>query len=168
MFVYIIITLTIFLALWLWFLLLLKSKIDFLENHIKNLFNLRVNIIPSIFEVSLPALIKHDEIFKEIIKLRKASFSERSLDKKLNEIIRTELLIHNELNFIFKICNKHHKLLINSKFIYIRELLISNSSNIWKNIKIYKEIINKYNFFINLKNYSIIWLLIPINKKERI
>lgn len=150
------------------FILLLKSKIDSLENYIKNLFNIRTNIIPSLFEVSHSNLVRHDEIFREIIKLRKISFSERSLDRSLAEIIWTEQLIHNELNFIFKICNKHQKLLTNWKFIYLRELVIANSSNIWDYLKLYKAIIKKYNFLIKIKNYSLIWLFIPISTKEDI
>jgi hypothetical protein len=33
---------------------------------------------------------------------------------------------------------------------------------------IYKKIVKKYNNLISIKNYTIIWLLIPIFKKETI
>ncbi len=148
------------------FIIILKNKIDSLESYIKNLFNIRTNIIPSLFEVSRSSLIRHEEIFREIIKLRKISFSERSLWRSLSEMIWTEQLIHNELNFIFKVCNRHKKLLINWKFIYLRDLVISSSSNIWDYLKLYKNIVKKYNLLIRIKNYSIIWLLIPIETKE--
>lgn len=164
-FLLILVTATILLSV---LILLLKNKINSLENYIKNLFNIRTNIIPSLFEVSHTNLVRHDEIFREIVKLRKISFSERSLSRDLHEIIGTEQLIHNELNFIFKICNKHQKLIKNWKFIYLRELVISNSSNIWEYLKLYKNIIKKYNSLIKIKNYTLIGLLIPISKKEDI
>ncbi|PID87664.1 hypothetical protein CSB07_00230 [Candidatus Gracilibacteria bacterium] len=148
------------------FIIILKNKIDSLESYIKNLFNIRTNIIPSLFEVSRSSLIRHEEIFREIIKLRKISFSERSLGRSLSEMIGTEQLIHNELNFIFKVCNRHKKLLINGKFIYLRDLVISSSSNIGDYLKLYKNIVKKYNLLIRIKNYSIIGLLIPIETKE--
>ena len=74
--------------------------------------------------------------------------------------------MHKEINFIFKVCNKHPKLLREWKFIYLRELLLDKSNELWEKIEIYKQIIEKFNFMIKLKNLTIIWLLIQINYKK--
>jgi hypothetical protein len=39
---------------------------------------------------------------------------------------------------------------------------------LWENIKLYKNIIKQYNKLIWIKNLTIIWLFIPIQKKEEI
>ena len=111
MLIYLIIfALALFLALNL-FLLLLKMKIDSLEIKIKYYFKNRASSIPALFEVSKNYLNKHDDIFKEILRLRSIEFCENNLEVSLADLIDIESLIHHELNFIFKVCNKHPSIL---------------------------------------------------------
>jgi len=53
-----------------------ENKIKALENSIKSLFLERTALIPAIYEVSKPYLTKHDDIFDEVLKLRKREFAE--------------------------------------------------------------------------------------------
>ena len=149
-------------------LLVFKIKLDRFEKEINNVFRQRNNLIPSIFEVSKNKIIKHEDIFAEALKLRKIDFVENSLWMSLSEIIRTQTLIHNELNFIFRICNKHNKLLKEGNFIYIRDLIIDKSFEIWTKLEFYKRIIKQYNKLIKIKQISIVWLPIPLGKKQTI
>jgi len=148
------------------FLYLLNLKIDKFETIIIENFKEKNNQIPSIYEVTSKYLTKHDEIFKEILKLRKTEFVENSFYSKLIQKIKTNKLIHNELNFIFRICNKHPKLDINWKFLFIKDNIVEKNSILEKNLKIYKKIVKQYNYMIFIKNITIIWLLFPIYKKE--
>ena len=150
------------------FILIMKYKIDKLEININNLFKERNNLIPATFEISKTYLIKHQNIFNEAIKLKKIIFWENNYGWTFTKIIKTQELIHKEINFIFKVCNKHPKLLIEWNFIYLRELIIDKSYYLWKKIQLYKEIINKFNLLIKIKNLTIIWLLIPIDYKDSI
>ena len=145
------------------FILILNFKIRKLEENINELFNKRNDLIPAIFEISKKYLIKHNIIFKEIINLRKNIFFENNYNWNFIKIIKTQELIHKEINFIFKICNKHEKLLIDWKFIYLRDIIIDKSYYLWKKIELYKLIIIKFNILIKIKNLTIIWILIPIN-----
>ena len=149
-------------------LLVFKIKLDRFEKEINNVFRQRNNLIPSIFEVSKNKVVKHNEIFAETLKLRKVDFVENSLWIPLPDIIRTQTLIHNELNFIFRICNKHNKLLKEGTFIYIRDLIIDKSFDIWSKLELYKKIVRQYNKLITIKQISVIWLLIPLHKKQNI
>jgi hypothetical protein len=54
------------------------------------------------------------------------------------------------------------------KFLYLKDLVLDKSSKIWTHISLYKKIIDKYNFLINFKNITIIWLIFPIEKKSNI
>lgn len=163
-FILIIIILVIFYS----FLIYINFKINKLELKIINLFEKRTWIIPSIFDVTMKYLNKHDEVFRNILKYRKMEFSQIDHEEKLLRLLHTEQLIHNELNFIFRVSNKHQKLLKQAKFIYLRELIINRSQEIWTLIKVYKNIIKNYNKLIFIKNLTIVWTLIPLSKKEKI
>jgi len=146
------------------FLFLLKRKINKLESKILFKFEEKNNQIPSIYEITKGYLNKHDEIFKEILILKKKDFSENLFLRTISEKTKTYKLIHNELNFIFRVCNKHPKINKNAKFLFIKDNIIEKSSDIWDNLIIYKKITTQFNRMIIFKNLTIIWLLIPINK----
>lgn len=157
--------------LFIWFLLfifILKNKINQLENRIETIFQSKNNLIPALYEVTKHDLIKHDHIFHELLKLKKSDFSEQSFYSNVHQTIFTQQKIHKELDFIFRACHRHKKLIKNYKFYYIKELLFSRVSDLWESITLYKRIIKKYNKFITIKNCTIIGLLIPIQKKEEI
>lgn len=161
----------ILIVLWIFYiyLYLLSVKINKLEEIIKKAFLKRTNTIPSVFELSKNHINKHEEIFKEIIRLKKIEFSLNSKAwVKMYEIINIEWLIHHEIDFIFKICNKHDKLLQDWKFLYIRDIIIKHSFDIWKYINIYKEIVLIFNKIIRYKNLTIIWFLLPIESIDEI
>lgn len=160
----------ILLCILIWYILfwiylhLLRSKIHKLETRIMLLFKEKTDLIPSLFEVSKWHLTKHEDIFHEIIKLRKLNFSEQNTHVKLFNIIKTQELLHNELNFIFQICNKHEKLLKEGNFIYLRDLIIDKSYHISQDIRLYKNIIEIHNNIIHWKNIILVGIIIPFGK----
>lgn len=156
-----IISLYIFFIIYIYFL---NKKIQKLENKIKNNFTKRNNLIPSLFESTKYSLNKHEYIFENIIKLRNNEYNQIEYKKDLDEMIFNESQIHNEFNFIIRICNTNNKLNENEKYLYIKELIYNISNDIWNNVWIYKKIVKKYNHIIDIKNITIIWLFIPINK----
>ena len=165
---YIIWILLILFIFYIVFLYLLKSKIEKFEIKIIKQFKEKNNQIPSIYEITRKYLNKHDEIFKEALKLKKRDFWENGFYNKLSQKLNTYKLIHNELNFIFKVCNKHQKLNKDWKFLYIRDLIIEKSKDLGNDIIKYKQIIKQFNRMIVIKNLTVIWLLFPIEKKETI
>lgn len=150
------------------FLFLLGKKIERLEKKIRLSFSERTNLLPAIYEVSEKYLIKHEEIFKEILQLRKNEFFLNQNNENFETVIENESRIHHELNFIFNVCNKHMKLLRVGKFIYLRGIIIEKSNKIGLLISFYKEIVKKYNFFLQLNNFFIIGLFIQKEKKGEI
>ena len=150
------------------FILILKNKIDQLENKIETIFQSKNNLIPALFEVTKKDLVKHDHIFHELLKLKKMDFSEHSFYTNIHQTIHTQQKIHKEMDFIFRACHKHKKLIKDYKFYYIKELLFSRLNQLWESIELYKIIIKKYNKLITIKNSTLIWLLFPIQKKEEI
>lgn len=158
----------LFFLLFIIFICILKQKIDKLENKIEEKFHEKNNLIPALFETTKQDLVKHDQIFHEILKLRKLDFSEQSLSSRIHHTITTQQKIHKEMDFIFRVCHKHKKLIKDYKFYYIKELIFKRVEELSENVVLYKKIIKKFNKFITIKNITLIWLLIPIQKKEEI
>lgn len=160
--------LVIFILFYL-FLLALNSKIWKLEKLIIWLLKQRTDLIPSLYEITENFLTKHNEIFEEVIKLRKVEFTLNDNDNvSFIEILKNERYIHHEMNFIFSVCLKNKKLENNWRFQYIKELTIDRSYKIWEKVENYRKIVDTFNNFITLKNYTIIWLLFPLSKKVEI
>ena len=164
---YIAIALFIF-TLYILFLYLLKIKIEKFEKKIINKFKEKNNQVASIFEVTKNYLIKHDDIFNEILNLKKIDFNENNFYTKIIEKSNTYKKIHNELNFIFRVCNKNPKINKDYKFLYMRELIVDISYELWENLVIYKKIVKIFNNLIKIKKLTIIWIFIPIRKIETI
>ena len=91
-----------------YFLVVFDNKIKLLENQIILLFEKRTNLVPSLYEITKEFLSKHDEVFEQILNLRKVEFS--NYEETFTQRIQNEIQIHHELNFIFKVINKHPKI----------------------------------------------------------
>lgn len=155
-----------FLILFNIFLILFDKKIKQLENQIILLFEKRTNLVPPLYEITKNYITKHSEVFSQILNLRKIEFS--NYEDSFIERINNEKQIHHELNFIFKVISKHPKIEKEWKYLLIKDLFLENSSEIWKKVELYKNIIKKLNFFLLFKNITIIWLFINIKKRNEI
>ncbi len=166
LYIYIISAIITFVILFNLFLIFFDDKLKLLEKQIISLFEKRTNLIPSLYEISKKYLTKHDEVFSQVMKLRKAEFW--NYDESFLFKINNEILIHHELNFIFKVINKHPKIQKDEKFLLIRDLFLEVSDEIWKKIDIYKKMMVKLNKLLRFKNLTIIWLFINIKKRTQI
>ena len=139
----------------------IKKDLNKKELEITINFNARTNMIPAIFEVTQWTFSKHDEIFKEILKHRKQELYKYyikeytdNLENEFVKLMHIEELIHHELNFIFKVANKHPKLSKKWNFIYLRELIIQKSYNLWNLLNDYKQKVKLYNKLVVLPIYK--------------
>lgn len=160
-----------YLYIWIWiyiffsivyliFIYTFNKKLNKLRKNIINLLYKRTDLVPILYEITKTYIERHDEVFKEILKLRKNEFFIQ--DAEFFEIIHNELAIHHELNFIFKILWKNPKILKNYKFLYIRDLFLENSKEIWKYMELYKKMSKKYNKYLKYKNITIFWIFLNL------
>lgn len=159
----------ILLSIFIWFngfLIYYDRKLKRLEAQIILLFEKRTNLVPSLFEISKKYLNKHWDVFTEILKLRKIEFT--IYHEKFLQRIQNETAIHHELNFIFQVCNKHPQIQKDGRFLLIRDLFIENSHKIGTQVGIYKNVISLLNILIVWKNFTIIWIFIPIEARTPI
>lgn len=146
-------------------ILKLKANIESIEYKLQKLLRNRTDLIPSLYEISKEHLVKHNNIFEEIIKLRKVQFSLNEYDVSFLEFIKNEMAINHEIRFLYWICIKNKQLNSLKKFNYIKNLIINRNKSIWTKIDKYKKSINLLNNLIKYKNYTIIWLALPVHKK---
>jgi len=165
MIIHIILTLLMIIFIFYVYLSYIKRKINSLEEKIQRQFLERTDLIPWLYEVSREHLTKHNEIFDEILELRKKEFAESTKYNNLHIVIKTKKIIHHEINFLFRIFNKHNGLIKEWKFIYLRNLIIKKSFDISKDLEKYKILVKQLNKLINIKNYTILWLIFPLRKK---
>lgn len=146
------------------FLFLLNKKVIILEKKIIDLFQDRNDFIPSLYDVTRDYVTKHDDVFKEVMNLRKNNLSKYNwwfLEK-----ISQEVMTHHEINFIFKVINKNQKIQNNHKYLTIKDNFIENGSMLWKKIELYKNISKKLNRLLDFKNFTIIGIFINIEKRD--
>jgi hypothetical protein len=101
---YLIITLSIlFIILIIYYIIILqlKKSIEQIEDNLQKLLKTRADLIPSLYEISKNYLIKHNNIFEEIIKLRKVQFSLNDYNVSFLEFIKNEMAINHEIRFIY-------------------------------------------------------------------
>lgn len=147
------------------FLYILNFRIEKKEKKLIWLFVSRTNLIPAIYEVASEHIMKHKDIFKEILSLRKKEFSLQGISNDIESFIEVEQYIHHEINFIFQVCNKTPALLKEKHFLYMRDIMMKQSASIGKEIRTYNKIIEIYNNIIKYKNYSLVGFFLPFNKK---
>lgn len=168
---YLIIIFTILFAILIIFyfiILSINSKIKNNETSIQKLLKNRTDLIPWLYEISKNHLVKHSNIFEEILKLRKIQFSLNDYNVSFIEFIKNEMSINHEIRFLYWICSKNKKLNSLWKFIYIKNIIIERNKAIWTEMEKYKKNIKLFNSLVKIKNYTFFWLLLPINKKFEI
>ena len=147
------------------FLYYLDYRIRKKERDIIHIFTQRTDMIPALYEVVHESISRHQDIFNEVLSLRKKEFSLKEISEKLEVFIEMQQHIHHEINFIFQVCNKNPKLLKDKHFLYLRDIIINQSSGIGKELKTYNKIIEIYNTIIRYKNYTLIGYILPFSKK---
>ncbi|MCD5374913.1 LemA family protein [Candidatus Gracilibacteria bacterium] len=125
----------------------------------------RTDVFPALSEITKNHMSRHEEIFAEVLSLRKKEFSLLGVSQSFEGFLEVEGHIHHEINFIFQVCNKNPKLLKEKRFLYIRDVMIEKSSQIAGEMKKYRKIIEIYNQIIKYKNFSILGLILPFTKK---
>lgn len=152
--------LVLFIVFYNIFMIFFRYKLNKLGEKTINLFSKRNNKIISIYNISEKYLTKHKEVFEEFFKLKRKDFSENLYDLNLDEKIITYRNIHNEINFIFKVCEKHNKINKNAIYNYTKEQILDKSLELWKQYKFYKYAKDKFDKMLIISKITLIWFFI--------
>lgn len=155
--------------IWIVFLLIIlvnlitffiSKKITNLEKIIIDLFKKRNNQVLTIYSISWNTLNKKEEIFKNFFELKRRDFWESYSELNLENRIEIYKKIHNEINFIFEVCEKHPKISVDPFYIYIKESILEKSEEIWIYYNLHKKLKNIFRISKIFANITIIWLFI--------
>lgn len=111
-------------------------------------------MICALYEILKNEVGRHEEIFKEVLELRKKEFSLLTISHNIEGYMKLQSEIHHEINFIFQIAGKNPKLQKDKRFLYIREEILHKSSEIKNILSTYNTLILIYNRHITLKNIT--------------
>lgn len=150
--------------LYLSFLLWFDKRIEELEREIYVLFQKRSNLIPSLYAVAQEYVVKCDEVFREIIALRKME-SAYAIQRSFLEVVEHEKKIHHQLNFIFRILHLYPLLQKDPKFLLIQDLFIENSTIIGEKVDLYKRMVHTFQKYVRLKNITGIGIFFLIDQR---
>jgi len=142
------------------FVYFLWKKLNKLENNIIWLFKRRNNQVISIYQVSKNYITKSKETFEQFFELKRKDFWENSFNIELKDKLNTYKKIHNEINFIFKICEQHKNIYINPKYLYLKDSILDKSDDIWKKLELYNKIKSEFDLYKKISNLTIIWIFI--------
>ncbi len=151
-----VIVIAIIICFFFLFLYLFDRKMSLLEKKIQYLFQEKNDLIPSFYELTKKTVVKHEDIFYEILLLKKIIFSESNFEKSFSRSYYTQQKVHKEMSFILNVCKKHTRLMEDDNFFYIKETLLHRLDEISIYVELYKKMIVKYNFCIRIKNYTLI------------
>ncbi len=165
-YIYIVITIGILLLLLLFYIyiLVLDRKLTKLENKIKDDFKKRLDFIPILYDMTSWRIKMHKKMFEKILEHRNLwifNYNEMNFE----HIVTNEVAVHKELIFLFKVISKLDSLKDKQDYIYVENFFNDNSEKIAINIHLYKIYAKYLNKLIKIKNYTILWLLIPIEKR---
>ncbi|MDD3303086.1 MAG: LemA family protein [Candidatus Gracilibacteria bacterium] len=144
---------------------ILNDKITIQEKNIQKILKQRSDLIPSLYEISRKHINKHKEVFNELISLRKIQFSLNEFEVSFIEFIKNEISLNHEIRFIYNICINNKELQNDKDFLYIKKLVIEKNKLIGQNIENYKKNIKFVNNLVKIKNYTILGLFIPSQKR---
>lgn len=139
-----------------------SKKIDIKESYIIDLFFSKVNKIPAFIEI-MKQYTNYPDIFEDIIYLHKLSIIYNI--KSIYDILELNQRINRELQFLSKLGLKINNLNKDWNYIYIKNYLWFYDNDIEKEISKISDDFESFNRLIALKNISILWFLIPIDKK---
>lgn len=140
----------------------LSKTIKEKEIEVISLFFWKINKIPASVEI-MKKYIRFEGVFEEIIYLHKLWIIYNI--KSIYDLLDLNNRIHKEFIFLMKLSAKIQELQIDWNFLYVRNYVVFYEKNIEKEIEKIDILIKKYNRYIKLKNFSIIWFLWPKDEK---
>lgn len=159
-YIIIVIVISIFIVLYCFFVILYRLKLNKLEDLLKKDFKKRNYKVVSLYYISENFLNKHKEIFSEYINLKEKDFYENTLNFEFENKLSTYKKLHNEINFIFKLCEMNQKISVDKRYNYIKEEILKESYKIWEKYELYKKIIIKYRLHHKISKFFLVWFFL--------
>lgn len=139
--------------------LFLASNIEKSEQAVVDIFLQKISKIPALIEVMRPYVVDEKSAFNLMIHLHSEAIIHEFTH--IPNIMEHNARINDQYSFLMRLSMAIPELQKNTYFIYIREYLISYDRTMKSSIPHYNTLIKRWNIFVRIKNWTLIWFLFP-------
>ncbi|MBS9784379.1 LemA family protein [Candidatus Gracilibacteria bacterium] len=165
--VYLIVAIVIAVYLFVYFVFFtfFRARLRRPEQKIIDIFLAKVAKIPSLIEV-MRAEVVDEKAFDVITKLHSGAMIYKY--DSIYSLLENNKKIHDEFGFLMKLSMQIPSLQKNELFVYIRDFIIKYERNMKKDFSAYNSAVNTWNTFVKIKNFTILGLILPGSRREKI
>lgn len=128
-------------------------------------FLAKVSKIPALIEVMRPYVVDMS-VFDEITSLHSSSMIHRY--EGIYDLLEQNARIEREFLFLMKLSVQVQLLQKNEYFLYMRDFIIQHERDIYVHFSLYNNAVRSWNTFVFIKNCTLIGMMLPWYKKEKI
>lgn len=136
------------------------------EKDIINIFLKKIAKIPAVIEVMRPYVIDQNSAFDLMVSLHSEGIIHDYT--AINMLLEHNARINDQYSFLMKLSMAIPELQKDPYFLYIRDFVISYDRIMNAGLPKFNQLIKKWNIFVKIKNYSLIWYFYPGQKKIEI
>ena len=144
----------------------LTRRMKYSESRVVDIFLEKLSKVPAVIEVMRPYIIDDKKAFQLITQLHtEAIIHEYGTIPMLME---HNARINDQYWFLMRLSMAVPELQKNTYFIYIRDFVMSYDRMMKKELTSFNFLVKKWNYFIKIKKWTIIWLILPWADKVEI
>lgn len=137
----------------------LSRKIKYSESRVVDIFLEKLSKVPAVIEVMRPYIIDDKNAFQLITQLH----SEAIIHEygTIPMLMEHNARINDQYWFLMRLSMAVPELQKNTYFIYIRDFVMSYDRMMKKELAMFNFFVKKWNYFIKIKRWTIIGLILP-------
>ncbi len=145
--------------------ILLSGRVKALEKELLSLFIKKTSKIPALIEVMRPYVAKK-ESFDSIIRVHTEVMIQEF--QSVYDILTHNARIQNDFLFLMQLSVHIPSLQKDEYFLYIRDFIIDYEKRMKWDFTRIQSAIEKWNWFIKIKNMTLVWYLLPGSLKQEL
>lgn len=134
-------------------------KIKRSEKYIIDIFLQKISKIPAVIEVMRPYVIDPEIAFNLMVWLHSESIIHEYAT--IHNLLEHNARINDQYWFLMRLSMAIPPLQKDIYFLYIRDFVMSYDSMMKSELPIFNSLIKKWNIFVRIKNYTLLWYLYP-------
>lgn len=144
---------------------ILRRQVLSMERKIIDIFLKKTSKIPALIEVMRP-FVAEQKSFDSTIELHMEAMMQ-AVDS-LYSVLAINTKIEKEYSFLMKLSVQIAELQKNEQFLYIRDFIMQYEREMRAQFAGYNVSVQRWNRFVSIKNYTLIWLFFPGSFRDMI
>lgn len=136
------------------------------EDRVVDIFLEKISKVPAVIEVMRPHIVDDKKAFELITHLHSEAIIQ--VYDSIPMLMEQNAHINDQYWFLMRLSMAVPELQKNTYFIYIRDFVMSYDRMMKSELAVFNILVKKWNFFIKIKNWTIIGLVLPGKGKSEI